>query len=96
MSESTIDFGDTARDTITGLEGVVVCKTQWIHGCLRIGLQPREVKDGKPVEATYFDEPQLVLVSKVEGRKVDTSTPQTASKPGGPRPSPERRADPGR
>lgn len=81
--ENRINLGDTARDTITGFEGVVVCVSQWLHGCQRLTLQPRELKDGKPVEACTFDEPQLEKI---------TRTPEgVTSDGGGPRPEPVRR-----
>lgn len=57
-----IGLGDRAKDPITGLQGIVVCVTTWLHGCIRIGIQAEETKDGKPVEAVYFDQSQLVLV----------------------------------
>lgn len=57
-----IGLGDRAKDPITGLQGIVVCVTTWLHGCIRIGIQAEEVKDGKPTEAVYFDQSQLVLV----------------------------------
>jgi hypothetical protein len=59
-------LGDEVRDKISGLTGIVVCRTEWLHGCIRLGVQPKEVKDGKPVDASYFDELQLELV-KDEG-----------------------------
>lgn len=57
-----IGLGDRAKDPITGLTGIVVCVTTWLHGCIRLGIQAEEVKDGKPTEAVYFDQSQLVLV----------------------------------
>jgi len=83
--QGTIELGDEAKDTVTGLTGVVVCRTQWLHGCVRFGVQPRELKDGKPVDPTYVDEPQLELVTKAVARR--------SSATGGPRPAPVRHAD---
>lgn len=34
----TVNLGDTAKDTITGLTGVVVATTLWLNGCERITL----------------------------------------------------------
>ena len=82
-----IAVGQTVRDTITGFEGVVVAETKWLHGCRRLTVQPRELdKDGKPVEAQTFDEPQI---ERVRARK-EAGTDKT----GGPRPAPVRAADP--
>lgn len=77
-----IKLGQTARDTITGFEGVVVAETKWLHGCVRLTVQPREMKDGKPIESQTFDEPQLETVPK----RKEKGTGDT----GGPRPEPTR------
>lgn len=58
-----IALGDLAQDTITGFTGVVICVSQWLHGCRRLTLQPRDLKDGKPIESVTFDEPQLLLLT---------------------------------
>jgi hypothetical protein len=88
MAKKKIELGDIARDRITGFEGVVVCVDKWLHGCVRMVLQPRELKDGNPIDSHSFDEPQLELVSK-KGAKTTGAT-------GGPRPTPQRAPSPGR
>lgn len=60
----TVKLGAKVRDTITGLEGIVIHKTEWLNGCWRIGVQPQELKDGKPVEYSVFDVEQLELVAE--------------------------------
>ena len=60
-----IELGDRVKDPITGMTGIVTCITTWLHGCIRMGVQPEEVKeDKKPAEAIYFDQSQLVVVKK--------------------------------
>lgn len=59
-----IELGDRVKDPITGLAGIVTSITIWLHGCIRIGVQPENLKDGKPVEASYVDQSQLVVVKK--------------------------------
>ena len=60
----TVKLGDRVQDIVTGYKGIAVCHMQWLHGCLRIGVQSEAVdKDGKPVDPIYFDEPQLVVLS---------------------------------
>ena len=82
-----IELGARVKDKITGLTGIAVGRTIWIHGCVRITVQPEEFKDGKPVDMTTFDEPQLEVVVP----------PEPAAKPtgatGGPRPDAGRRSD---
>lgn len=57
-------LGDKLRDTITGFIGVVICRSQWIHSCNVYTLQPQSIKDGKPSEKAYFDEPALELITE--------------------------------
>ena len=75
----SIKLGDVARDTITGFTGVVIADTRWLHGCRRLTLQPRELKDGKPIESVTFDEPQLAMIEEacVDGTD-DTGGPLLA------------------
>ena len=58
-----IALGDRVKDRISGLAGIVVAKTEWLYGCVRVAVQPEKIgKDGKPLEMQTFDEPQLDLV----------------------------------
>lgn len=60
-----INVGDVCKDTITGFKGVCVCRTEWLNGCARIGIQPQELsKEGTPIEIQMFDEQQVELVGK--------------------------------
>lgn len=82
---NTINLGDEAKDGITGFSGIVVGITNWLHGCRRIVIQPTELREGKPIDAISFDEPQVVLVRA-------KAAPAQLSKTGGPRPEPTRHA----
>jgi hypothetical protein len=77
-------LGDTARDGISGYEGVVVAITFWINNCERVTLQARGLHEGKPFEAQTFDAPSVTLVKPIE-------PPQPQVKTGGPMPNPVRR-----
>lgn len=53
-------IGARLRDIVTGFEGVVVARTQYLTGCNRYSLQNQELdKDGKPKDWQAFDENQL-------------------------------------
>jgi hypothetical protein len=71
-SPVSIKLGDKVRDKISGLTGIAVCKTEWLYGCVRFGVQSPEIKDGRPVDSHYFDEPQLELVQDNEAKPADT------------------------
>lgn len=65
MSDPKIEIGDTARDTITGFEGLVVCTAVSMTNCDTVNLQPQGLKDdGSPKDDHGFDVPQLELVKK--------------------------------
>ncbi len=78
-----VKLGDVAKDKITGLSGVVVGITHWLNGCTRATVQPQELKDGKPIEAQWFD------VQQLERSKSSDHVPDKTT--GGPRPEPKRR-----
>ena len=81
-----INLRDNVKDDITGCRGVLLSITLWSNGCVRLGVQPRELKDGKPVEMQTFDIEDIVLLEK------DNKKPtKKASRSGGPKPDPVRR-----
>lgn len=85
-----IKVGEMAKDSITGFTGIVVARTEWLNGCARITLQPKGLKDGKPVLMETFDEMQIEVV-KGKGWKEPRVT-----NTGGPRPSPVQATTPSR
>lgn len=85
IKNTDINLGDIAKDTITGFTGVVVAESRYLNGCMRMSLQPQELRDGKPIEWQAFDVEQIELVSRAQPRKVEPS--------GGPRPDVTRRPD---
>lgn len=64
--ESRFELGQGARDTISGFVGVVYGITVFLNGCVRIGLAPKGLHDGKPIDTQWFDEPQLEAHPSVE------------------------------
>lgn len=91
MSFQPIGLGDRVKDNVTGLEGIVVAITTWLHGCIRLAVQDEKLdKDGKPKEANYFDQTQVKLIKKgvhapqVVGA-IEAPKPETRRSTGGPR-----------
>lgn len=72
-----VKLGDTVRDIVTGFTGIAVARTQWLHGCDRIAIQPPVGKDGKPVDNAAFDIMQIEVLKSAKVAK-------TAKKTGGP------------
>lgn len=76
-----IALNSKVRDSITGFAGVVVGRTEYLFGCIHILVQPEEVKDGKPVEACWFDEQRLTVTAAAQPPVV---SPDSSAKAGGP------------
>ena len=56
------DIGSTLKCKITGFEGVLVARTQWIANCNTYTLRPKTLnKDGEIQDTKGFDEPMLDL-----------------------------------
>mgnify|MGYP001612348269 CR=1 FL=1 len=56
------DLGTKVKERITGYTGIIIARSQWIYNCNTYGVKSSELKDGKPMEAVFFDEPSLDLV----------------------------------
>jgi hypothetical protein len=86
-----IGLGDRVKDPVTGFAGIVVCETKWLHGCIRLGVQPETMRkgDAKIPEAQYFDQSQLILIKSGIHKPVIVAVIPTPPKterrgPGGP------------
>lgn len=64
MKKTTLELGDLAKDEVSGFAGVITGITTFLHGCSRVGVTPRELKEGQPVQTNWFDAPQLVIIEK--------------------------------
>lgn len=90
MTFEPIGLGDRVKDPITGFTGIVIAVTTWLHGCIRIAVQPEKTnKDGKPAEDQCFDQSQLELLKKGVHKPmvlgvVQAPTPETRRSSGGP------------
>lgn len=68
-TEYKFTLGSEVRCTITGYKGVIIGRSQWLHGCNTYQVKSKELKDGKPMESVAFDEAALELVVPVPERK---------------------------
>ena len=69
-------LGVKAKDKVTGFTGILVARTEWLNGCVRVTLQPPMDKDGKIPESGTFDEPQIEVVGKgVQAHQAPTGGP---------------------
>lgn len=63
-NEFKYEMGLKAVDIITGFEGVIIGRSQWLTGCNTYGLRPKMSKDGKLPESQFFDEAQITVTGK--------------------------------
>ena len=59
-----LKLGSEVKDKITQFSGVVVARDEWFNGCVRYGVQSKELHDGKPVAVQWLDEAQLTLTAE--------------------------------
>lgn len=57
--KAKIELGKTYTDSVTGFSGIAVSRTEYLTGCVHIGLQQRVSEDGKLPDPQYFDESRL-------------------------------------
>ena len=59
------DLESLVKDRITGLQGIILGRTEYATGCIQYGISPQEVnKDGKINNWEWFDETRLLLVTE--------------------------------
>ena len=59
-----ICLGDRAKDRVSGFKGIVTGMTEYLNGCVRVVIEPEELKDGQIIESRYFDEQQVDVIDK--------------------------------
>ena len=84
MSKFQYELGVKVKDIITGFQGTITGRAQYMTGCNQYGVQPPTDK-GKWVDAQWFDENRLEHVP--DAKKVDVPTDDVK---GGPRNSGEQ------
>lgn len=77
------ELGAKARCIVTGLEGIIIGRAQYLNGCKQYGIKQKVGKDGKVPEAHWIDEAQLKQVTG--GIKI-----KREEEPGGPIPDAPR------
>lgn len=57
-----IELGQKAKDKITGFQGTLTGRTQWLTGCDQYCLVPPVDKDGKVGDSVWFDEGRIEIL----------------------------------
>ena len=57
-----IELGQKARDRISGYEGIVISRLEFISGCIQYCIKPDKLDEkGKPFDGEYIDEGQIEI-----------------------------------
>ena len=72
-----IKLGDEVKCKVSGFRGIVTSVTNFLNGCVQVGIQAPVTKDGKFGESWSIDVSQLVVVNagKVVIKKQDVGGP---------------------
>jgi hypothetical protein len=90
-------MGAKARDVVSGFEGIISSKTEWLTGCDQVGIRPIELdKDGATRKAEWFDVTQVEVVAQpspqlqriVDGKLQGEAKQETKKLSGGPQDTP--------
>ena len=66
MAKGTIKLGSHVKDMVSGFEGVVTARVEFLNGCVQYCIRPAHVeKDGTLNEGVYFDSQQVALIAEV-------------------------------
>lgn len=85
-----IKLGARAKDRITGFEGVITARIEYLNGCVQYCIKPTKLqKDGQPIEGLYFDSQQVEQLAELDKRAAGIERYQT----GGPSHRPPRTPD---
>jgi len=75
------ELGQGVKDLVTGFSGIISQRTEYLTGCARYGVQPKELdKDGKIKDAVYLDENSIVPF----GKSITIVKPKGTEDKGGP------------
>ncbi|MCX6232722.1 MAG: hypothetical protein NTZ33_14385 [Bacteroidetes bacterium] len=70
------NLGKHGKDVITGFEGTITSKHEYLTGCTQYGIVPKIKTDGTLGDTHYFDETRI----EVTGEAIEI--PGTKEKPG--------------
>jgi hypothetical protein len=56
-----IELGKKAKDKVTGFEGIIIGRIEYLFGCNQYGLTP-PAKDGKTNDTQWFDEGRIEVI----------------------------------
>ena len=79
MAEFKFEMGATVRDKLTGFDGTITGRADYLNGCRQYLIKPRKLDDGKMIDGHWIDEQRLELMNATIFEAGDTKR-----RPGGP------------
>lgn len=70
-----IQLGQKGKDKVSGFEGIIIGKAEYLTGCNQYALTPQIDKDGKRQDTEWFDEGRIeitgtgILAEEVKAEK---------------------------
>ncbi len=58
----TIELGMRVQDKVSGFIGIVVCRAEYLNGCVQYEVRPPVNEKGETVKGEWIDEVQLEVV----------------------------------
>jgi len=75
-----IELGFKVRDIVSGIEGIVTARVEYLNGCVQYCVNSKVDKDGNMPKSHYIDDGQLEIVDEgvsVRQSKTGGSMPDT-------------------
>ena len=79
-----IKLGDKVKDKLTGFNGTVVARAEYLFGCVWVCVVPEKLHDDKPIEDVWFDEQRLDVIPKKNKPEKKLPEPVESDYHGGP------------
>ena len=80
------ELGVKVKDIVSGFQGIVTSRTEYLNGCIRYGVEAQELKKDGDAHELWFDE--AVLERKSAGITRRMKNRADIEPPGGPRTAP--------
>ena len=89
MIDKNTSLGAKARDMVTGFEGIITGRCEYLNGCTQFCVSPPLDDDGKIVKGIWLDNGQLEFVDmgladQIPGPVAEQPDREEARRPGGP------------
>lgn len=80
-----VKLGSKVQDVITGFTGIATARTTFLYGCAHVAVKSQDLdKDGKVMDAQWFEEPQLKVMDENGVSAITETLPREGERTGGP------------